>query len=203
MNDREAEDRPYTPRLMSRWLVVVVSLALLTIFLWPYVFIVVMSIRHLASERVDVYRGWTDAAYLADCLENFHEERARAAASFLAWDIIEKAPVETQRRIIRAWIDRGDGGTGNAVVLGFRYTYRAGPASQAMLLDECVRGLLATDADRVRLAGWICRAFSKAPAEQTGFPEIELEVCGPQPLNDRGINEMVVYLIEWRSHVSP
>ena len=203
VDHEEGDDRPYTPRLMRRPLVVTVSLVLLAIFAGPYLTMLAMSVALATRESVDVYRAERDADYLAACLETFRDPRARAQASHVAWNLIEQAPLDAQRRMIRAWIKNGDGGNPTAVVLAFRYVQRANPAARAMLLDECVQSLLAPDADRVRLAGYICRAFSDAPPEQTGFPRMELPVCEPHPLDERAINQLAVYLAEWRSNVSP
>ncbi len=204
MNHDDVDDRPYVPRLMNRRTVVTVSLVLLTIFVGPYLLTLAFSVREATRERVDNHRAWTDAEYVAECLETMRDERERLRATLFAYDLIGTAPIQTQRRIVRAWIERGSGGQDSRFpTFGFLIVHRAGPGPRAMLLDELVRGLLAPTVDRTQLAHAICSMYSNADPRDTGFPRIEFPGCDTNPPDDRAINVLATYLIEWRTQLAP
>lgn len=200
----DAEDRPYVPRLMSRRTIVTVSLVLLTIFVGPYLLTLAFSVREATRDRVDPQRASTDAEYLAECLETMWDEGERLRATLFAYDLIGTAPIQTQRRIVRAWIERGSGVQDSRFpTFGFLIVHRAGLGSRATLLDELVRGLLSPTVDRTQLAHAICSMYSNADPRDTGFPRIEFPGCDTNPPDDRAINVLATYLIEWRTQLEP
>jgi hypothetical protein len=205
VNHDDVDDRPYVPRLMNRWLVVLVSLVLLTIYSGPYVLTLVHAVRDATREPVDSDGTLPSPERVAEYLETLRDPHERRQATLLAFAAIYGAELKTQRRIVRAWIEHGAGSgfadqlpTATLLVL-----HRAGPAPRDMLLEELARGLLSPTVNRAQLAHSICSMYSNADPSTTGFQRITFPGCDTDPTDDRAINTLATYLTEWRLSLAP
>lgn len=166
----ETEDRPYVPRLMSRRIAVLVSLVLLTIYASPYVLTLAKAVRDATRKQADSDWMSRSPESVAEYLETLRDPHERRLITQIAFGVIHGAELQTQRRIVRAWIEHGAGSgfpdqlpTDTLLQL-----HRAGPASRDMLLEELARGLLSPTVDRAIGSLHMLDVLQRRP-EQHGF----------------------------------
>lgn len=201
----ETEDRPYVPRLMSRRIAVLVSLVLLTIYTSPYVLTLAKAVRDATRKQPDSDWMSLTPESVAEYLETLRDPHERRQATEIAFGVIHRAELQTQRRIVRAWIEHGAGSgyPDHLPTATLLELHRAGPASRDMLLEELARGLLSPTVDRAPLVHSICSMYSNADPSSTGFQRITFPGCHTDPPDDRAINTLATYLTEWRLSLAP